>query len=178
MKIITAIILSLSISSLALAGNESNRFQDGQIAFSNNNYELAHEIWLKLANNNNTLAQSTLGYLYAEGLGVKQNYNVSAMWIKKAADNGEIQAMYNLAGLYTQGLGVDKNFEKAEALYRKSLSLGFKVSVSGLINLYRSGEIRPLNDNEREFWEQEEIKLQNESYARELYVKSGIAARP
>ena len=178
MKLICVIIISLFVLNPTFADDLSELFKKGQKAYSEKNYKLAHEIWEDLAKNNYTLAQSTLGYLYAKGLGVDQNYVKSAEWIKKAAENGELQSMYNLAGLYMDGLGVEKSYKKAEELYRSSLLNGFKVSIAGLITLYGLGEIQPTDNAEKKYWEQEAVKLQDEKYVNKLYYESGLLARP
>ncbi len=172
MKFFLIIYFSFTIFNFALADVSDNKFQEGQKAFSEKDYKLAYKLWLKLANDNYIHAQSTLGFLYAKGLGVEQNDEESAKWIGKASNNGELQSMYNMAGLYVQGLGVSKDYKKAEQLYRKSISKGFKISISGLIALYRMGEIQQKNADERKYWESEDKKMENKDYINQLYSES------
>ncbi len=178
MKMFVAIIFLCLTCSASFAGDPFLEFQKGQQAFSDKDYENAYVIWLKLANDNYALAQSTLAYLYGSGLGVEQNDSEAAKWMEMAADQGEPQSMYNLAGFYLEGKGVEVNYKKSEELYRGSLEKGFKVSVAGLITLYRNGVIEPKNDEEKKFWEKEEQCLQDQDYAQKLYSESRNASMP
>jgi len=176
-KFIAIIMICLS-STAFFASDPFIEFQKGQQAFSDKDYENAYAIWLKLANDNYALAQSTLAYLYGSGIGVEQSYSEAAKWMEKAAAQGEPQSMYNLAGFYLEGKGVEVNYKKSEELYRASLEKGFKFSVAGLITLYRSGVINPKNDKEKEYWEKEEKLLQDQDYAQNLYSESRNASMP
>jgi hypothetical protein len=73
---------------------------------------------------------------------------------------------------------VDIDYKKSEKLYRDSLQKGFKVSVSGLITLYRNNIIKPKDTKEKEYWEREEKLLQDSSYAQKLYSESRSASMP
>ena len=67
-----------------------------------------------LADQGNADAQYALGFMYARGQGVPQNYAEAAKWWRLAADQGNTFAQYNLGTLYDNGNGVPQN--KAEAL--------------------------------------------------------------
>jgi uncharacterized protein len=116
MKLLHIIFFIVVIFNSVWADVSHVKFQEGQKAFTDKNYKLAYKLWFDLANKDYTLAQSTLGFLYAKGLGVEQNYKESSKWIEKASNNGELQSMYNMASLYVQGLGVKKDYKKAEKL--------------------------------------------------------------
>ena len=174
--ILTLLILILSQN---IPANDFRlQFQNGQKAFSEKNYEKAHTIWLELAEKGYPQAQSTLAYLYASGTGVDKNFEISAKWMTKAANQGELQSMYNLAGMYFEGKGVDIDYKKSEELYRDSLQKGFKVSVSGLIQLYRNNIIKPKDAKEKEYWEREEKLLLDSNYVQKLYSESRNASMP
>ncbi|MGD9639389.1 MAG: tetratricopeptide repeat protein [Alphaproteobacteria bacterium] len=57
-----------------------------------------------------------LGFMYATGLGIKQNYLSAAKWYERAAKKGYAKAQYNLGMLYALGRGVDLDNTKAYAL--------------------------------------------------------------
>ena len=65
------------------------------------------------AEGGDAVAQVNLGFLYASGEGVPQNFAEAARWYRKAADQGHADAQYKLGFLYTQGQGVPKNFAEA-----------------------------------------------------------------
>ena len=154
------------------------QFQNGQKSFSEKNYKKAHSIWLDLAEKGYSPAQSTLAYLYGSGTGVNQDFKTAAEWMTKAANQGELQSMYNLAGFYYEGKGVEVDYKKSEKLYRESFQKGFKVSVSGLITLYRNDIIKPKDAQEKKYWESEEMLLQDSDYAQKLYSESRNASMP
>jgi TPR repeat protein len=52
---------------------------------------------------------STMGFHYAHGIGVKQNYEKAFEWYQKAADAGDAYAMYEVAHCYENGEGVDSD---------------------------------------------------------------------
>jgi Sel1 repeat len=58
-------------------------------------------------------AQFQLGYAYANGMGVPQNYEEAAKWFRRAADQGNAYAQGQLGALYDLGEGVPQNFEEA-----------------------------------------------------------------
>ncbi len=53
--------------------------------------------------------------MYANGIGVPQNYIEAVRWFHKAAGKNDAMSRYNLALLYSRGLGVERKDE--EALY-------------------------------------------------------------
>jgi hypothetical protein len=58
------------------------------------------------------------------------------------------------------------------------LQKGFKVSVSGLIQLYRNNIIKPKDAKEKEYWEREEKLLLDSSYVQKLYSELRNAPMP
>jgi TPR repeat protein len=69
-------------------------------------------------------AQANLGYLYAEGKGVKQDSAEAAKWYRKAAEQGWASAQANLGYLYAQGKGVKQDSAEAAKWYRKAAEQG------------------------------------------------------
>jgi uncharacterized protein len=54
-----------------------------------------------------------LGWLYANGQGVAQDYAKAHEWYEKAAEKGDPIAMGNLGLLYHNGQGVRQDYAKA-----------------------------------------------------------------
>lgn len=77
-------------------------------------------------------ACSNLGILYQNGLGVKQNYDVSVQLYKLACSRFEPDACNNLGVLSEEGIFVNKNYSDALALYGRACQGG---SVAGCVNL-------------------------------------------
>ena len=79
---------------------------------------------LELANNGNTVAQSNLGAMYQNGLGVAKNAKEAVKWYRKAAEQGDVLAQSNLAFMYANGHGVAENDAVAVNWYRKAAEQG------------------------------------------------------
>ena len=71
-------------------------------------------------------AQSRLGFMYHQGLGVVLDYTEAARWFKLAADRGFPKAQFNLGLMYLLGQGVPIDERTAHALLRKSARQGYE----------------------------------------------------
>ena len=69
-------------------------------------------------------AQYQLGLMYANGVGVEQNYQEALRWYHKAAEKGYSPAQYILAGKYASGQGVDRDIRQALSWYLKASEKG------------------------------------------------------
>ena len=63
----------------------------------------------KAANQGDAGAQSSLGFMYINGQGVKQNDFEAVKWFSKAADQGDANAQFMLGMSYLLGEGVQVN---------------------------------------------------------------------
>jgi len=54
-------------------------------------------------------AQAALGFLYANGRGVPQSYDLAVDWYLRSAQQGDPNGQYLLGLMYDKGLGVDVN---------------------------------------------------------------------
>jgi hypothetical protein len=70
------------------------------------------------------LAQKSLGFTYANGLGVTQDYAKAAQWHHMAADQGDADAQHNLGFLYASGRGVEADFVQAHMWYNIAAAHG------------------------------------------------------
>ena len=73
------------------------------------------------------LAQKTLGFAYAAGLGVTQDYSKTAQWHQLAAEQGDIDAQNNMSTsgyLHAQGLGVRQDIVEAHMWYNIAAAYG------------------------------------------------------
>ncbi len=69
----------------------------------------------KAAARGSAKAQSNLGRLYANGLGVARSDAEAARWYRKAASQGLAEAQYNLGNRYYLGLSVSRDYLLAYA---------------------------------------------------------------
>ncbi|MCI0735543.1 MAG: sel1 repeat family protein, partial [Beijerinckiaceae bacterium] len=85
-------------------------------ALSAQEYALASRIFTDLAAEGDANAQTYLGYMYAHGLGVPQNFMVAVGWYRCASQQGHPRAQYFLGLMYDKGQGVPQDYVVAYAL--------------------------------------------------------------
>jgi len=69
--------------------------------------------------------------MYAQGLGVTQDYNAAFKWFKLAAEQGYVYAQYNLGIMYEQGYGVTQDFARAYMWWDIAASKGDEDAAGG-----------------------------------------------
>jgi TPR repeat protein len=84
--------------------------------------------------------QSTLGYLYRNGLGVTKDHAEAVRWLRKAAEQGQTAGEEMLGDSFRLGLGVGKDYAEAFRLFSLSASKGSAWANNNLGNLYRYGQ--------------------------------------
>lgn len=62
-----------------------------------------------LANRGNARAQANLGFMYANGRGVPQSYDLAVFWYTRSAEQGDAFGQYLLGLMYDKGLGVSQD---------------------------------------------------------------------
>ena len=101
-------------------------------------YIKAAEWFEKAAAQGNADAQTFMGNLYRDGLGVEQDYIKAKEWHEKASAQGHADAQFNLGYLYQEGLGVGQDYEKAREWYEKAAAQGHTHAVDNLVYLYEN----------------------------------------
>ena len=71
------------------------------------------------------LGENGLGYMYANGLYVEQDFEKAASWFRKSSKRNFAVALHNVGVCFAKGKGVVKNPEEAAKYYRKSANYGF-----------------------------------------------------
>jgi uncharacterized protein len=90
--------------------------RNGIRAFAAHDYVTAARIFTDLAPLGDARAQTYLGYMFANGKGVPQNYMVAAGWYRCASQQGVPAAQYMLGLMYDKGQGVPQDYVIAYAL--------------------------------------------------------------
>ena len=126
--------------------------EDGLVAYRENDYVMALELWRPLAQKGNPAAQYQLGTLYAEGKGVVQDDVAAATWFQRAADQGNAAAQYNLAVSYGEGLGVKQDDAMAAKWFRRAAEQGMAYAQLNLGFLYAARRGVPADDVEAVKW--------------------------
>lgn len=76
------------------------------------------------AANGDASAQFEVAARFAEGKGVKQDFEQAATWYQRAATQGLAAAQYRLAALYERGIGVKADVARAKAWYKRAAEQG------------------------------------------------------
>lgn len=96
MKIMTKIICgAIALVAGVMASAKASNVAAGLRAYNNGAYQEAAAIFMPLAEAGDVSAQNHLGYLYAQGHGVAQDYPRAYMWFNIAAAQGDVLAADN-----------------------------------------------------------------------------------
>jgi len=106
----------------------------------------------KAADQGDTVAQSSLGYIYANGLGTAQDYAEAAFWYRKAAETGDVSSQNGLGYLHANGFGVAQDYSEAAFWYRKAAEKGSDYAQLYLGYQYRHGQGVPQDNSQAIFW--------------------------
>ena len=103
-NIIKAAIVAIALAfAVPLAAQD---FNAGVEAYQRGDYAAALGEFRALAEQGHATAQTNLGIMYHDGLGVAQDYAEALSWYNKAAALGNVFAYYNLGLMYSKGDGV------------------------------------------------------------------------
>ena len=95
---------------------------------------------LQVAEQGNAQAQFSLGKMYYEGQGVRQDYAEAVQWYRKAAEQGVAEAQTNLGLMYADGRGVRQDDAQAVQWYRKAAEQGLAEAQFNLGLMYYNGQ--------------------------------------
>ena len=104
-------------------------FSDGLDAAKKGDFQTAYRLWLPLAEQGDAYAQLSLGFMYANGRGVPQDYNEAFMWYRRAAEQGLANAQFALGSMYAEGQGVPQDYVLAHMWFNLAGSNGDKDAV-------------------------------------------------
>jgi len=139
------IVILVLLFSVSIAANENNpSYLQGKKYFYSGDFQSAKKIFESLANNGSPDGQVSLGMMYMQGLGAKQNYNKAKQLFESAPNNPA--ALSALAYMYSQGMGVEKNKSKALAIYNIAAKLGHHGAMNNIGIMYQNGDGVKQND--------------------------------
>jgi TPR repeat protein len=127
-------------------------FMRGIKAKLSGDYTAAFAIFRQLAEHDDSDAQAELGWMYAHGEGVLQNYGNAAYWLRKAAKQENAIAQSNLGMLYVKGRGVPQSDAEAVYWFTKAAKGGYALAAANLGLSYYSGEGVPKNYAKAMYW--------------------------
>jgi TPR repeat protein len=95
-------------------------------------------------------AEFQIGQMYANGLGVAQDYERAMQWYLRTSNYADNQ--FAIAELYANGRGVSRNYPLAAEWYAKVAHGGRADAKGALADLYASGQGVPQSDRDAMFW--------------------------
>ena len=107
--LVVAIIAGLSLSKESTSANKEPTYSE----------ELVER-----AKEGDAEAQKDLGFCYATGEGVRQDYAEAVKWYRKAAEQGYAKSQFNLGLCYVKGEGVRQDYAEAVKWFRKAAEQG------------------------------------------------------
>jgi len=93
----------------------------------------------------NVEAQDRLGWLYAFGEGVPQDYLLARQWWERAAAQGDVMAQSALGELYADGLGGAQDYTRARKWWEKAAAQGSAEAQYHLGGMYLFGLSVPVD---------------------------------
>ena len=141
-KILMVLTFSmLLVSSLAVAAD----FETGLKAYRSGNFKTALTQWVPIAEQGHVSAQTYLGHMYEQGIGVLKNHKAAVKWYTKAAEQGHAATQNTLGYMYDYGRGVAKNHKTAVKWYTLAAEQGLVQAQHTLGYNYEKGIGVPTN---------------------------------
>ena len=85
-------------------------------------------------------ANTRLGIMYMQGLGVEKDLTLSRSCFRAAADNGYAMAQYYMGIIYESGLGVSKDYEEALSYFELAAAQDYAPALNQIGYMYFVGE--------------------------------------
>jgi hypothetical protein len=130
----------------------ADQLEEGKSAFIKKEYQKAYALLLPLAEGGDTFAQTNVGYMLSQGLGVGKNEKEAIKWYEKAALKGDSNAQFNIGSMCETGRGIEQNYEKALEWYSKSAEQGNAFAQANLGSLYYNGSGVEVNYQKAVYW--------------------------
>jgi uncharacterized protein len=130
----------------------ADQLEDGKSAFLRKEYQRAFALLYPLAENGDAFAQTNIGYMLSQGLGIGKNEKEAIKWYEKAALKGDSNAQFNIGSMCETGRGIEQSYEKAFAWYTKSAEQGNAFAQANLGSLYYNGNGVKINYQKAIYW--------------------------
>jgi hypothetical protein len=88
--------------------------------------------WTPLAEQGNAYAQTSLGMMYYNGIGVPEDDKTAVKWYRLAAEQGVADAQYNLGYMYENGKGISQDDKTAVKWYTLAVEQGYTYAQTNL----------------------------------------------
>jgi TPR repeat protein len=156
-------LLVMFMASILLFGGQARAEEEIEIAVAAldaGRYQVAQEGFEMLANRGNTDAQTLLGIMYSEGMGVRLDIQQARYWLSRAAHQGGHSAQFLLGLSYLGGYGnVEGNARKtdpakARIWLRRAAHNGNPLAQRFLVRAYRHGWFGSENQQHASYWQE------------------------
>ena len=107
---------------------------------------------LKLAENNDPVAEYRLAQVYASANSVNGNRKQALAWLERAAEHGNIEAQYEFGNALREGSGVLQDYERAAKWLQLAAEHGNADAQYALGQMYRMGIGVPADNAKAYIW--------------------------
>jgi hypothetical protein len=107
---------------------------------------------VKLAENNDPVAEYRLAHLYASASGDSKNKKQALAWLERAAEHGNIEAQYDFGNALREGSGVLQDYERAAKWLTSAAEHGNPDAQYALGQMYRMGIGVPADNAKAYIW--------------------------
>ena len=126
--------------------------REGHRAYERGDYDEARRLFQIAADQDNTWAQSWLGFMHEEGRGVEKDHAEACRLYRLAADQGYAWAQCSLGIMHKEGRGVEQDYAEACRLFRMAADQGDPRAQSWLGFMYEEGRGVEKSDAEAYRW--------------------------
>ena len=148
MRVTKSIAMLIFVSSMLSSGGVvfANAVYDNAMRLLDaKKYEEALAFLLPIGGRGNGDANSLLGKIYSEGLGVPKDPRMAVILWENAANAGNSSALYYLARSFELGEGTKQNYKKAMLIYKSFAETGMADAQIRLGHMYLNGKGAPTN---------------------------------
>ncbi len=126
----------LYYSAKSCEGSETIQCTDVLIPFFKTDIVEHYLYFFNECKNENVSVCNSLGWLYMQGRGVKQDYTTAVALYELACNKGNVEGCFNLGFMYDKGHGVKQDHTKAESLYEMACNKNNQLGCFNLGWLY------------------------------------------
>jgi len=131
----TARVVALDVATRA-------QLMEAEIALIEEDYDFSLRTYRRLASRGIAEAQSYLGYMHANGLGVTRDYREALRLFRLAVEQNYASVLFNLGYMYKNGLGVPRDVAEGTRLYQIAADQGDPDALE-FLNRFLSGPTGP-----------------------------------
>jgi hypothetical protein len=118
------LVLCLLLLPVLVRGVCAGQFEQGLKALEAGDFAEAYCLWRPLAEQGDADAAYHLGWLYANGNGLRVDVKTAIRWWREAAERGHMDAMFALGMAYTTGEDIEQDESEALRWYLAAADAG------------------------------------------------------